>query len=90
MARRLGLKSRIQVAAETQSTGFGDVRSVLLGVMRITMATKLVVALALTLRFAAGPGNPWGHCLWLGVFHAVSAFNNAGFALFSEGRCTGP
>ena len=30
MARRLGLKSRIQAAAETKSAGFGDVRSVLL------------------------------------------------------------
>lgn len=84
MARRLGLKSRIQAAAETKSTGFGDVRSVLLGVLRITVATELVVALALTVRFAAGLGNPWGHSLWLGVFHSVSAFNNAGFALFSD------
>ncbi|MFL4479198.1 TrkH family potassium uptake protein [Paeniglutamicibacter sp. ORCA_105] len=84
MARRLGLKSRIQAAAETKSTGFGDVRSVLLGVLCITVATELVVALALTLRFSAGLGNTWGHSLWLGVFHSVSAFNNAGFALFSD------
>ena len=84
MARRLGLKSRIQAAAETKSAGFGDVRSVLLGVLRITIATELVVALALTLRFAVGLGNPWGHSLWLGTFHSVSAFNNAGFALFSD------
>lgn len=84
MARRLGLKSRIQAAAETKSTGFGDVRSVLLGVLRITVATELVVALALTLRFAEGLGNPWGHSLWLGFFHSVSAFNNAGFALFTD------
>ena len=84
MARRLGLKSRIQAAAETKSTGFGDVRSVLLGVLRITLVTELLVALALTLRFAVGLGNPWGHSLWLGFFHSVSAFNNAGFALFSD------
>ena len=84
MARRLGLKSRIQAAAETKSTGFGDVRSVLLGVLRITAATELLVALLLTLRFALGLGNPWGHSIWLGIFHSVSAFNNAGFALFSD------
>lgn len=84
MARRLGLKSRIQAAAETKSTGFGDVRSVLLGVLRITVVTEVVVALTLTLRFAVGLGNPWGHSLWLGFFHSVSAFNNAGFALFTD------
>jgi trk system potassium uptake protein TrkH len=27
---------------------------------------------------------PWGHAAWLGLFHAVSAFNNAGFSLFSD------
>ncbi|MHA7176693.1 TrkH family potassium uptake protein [Arthrobacter sp. Sr24] len=84
MAKRLGLKSRIQAAAETKSTGFGDVRSVLLGVLRITVVTELIVALLLTLRFALGLGNPWGHSLWLGFFHSISAFNNAGFALFSD------
>ncbi|RAX49915.1 TrkH family potassium uptake protein [Arthrobacter sp. AQ5-05] len=84
MARRLGLKSRIQAAAETKSTGFGDVRSVLLGVLRITAGTELVVAVLLTLRFAVGLGNPWGHSIWLGFFHSISAFNNAGFALFSD------
>lgn len=84
MARRLGLKSRIQTAAETKSAGFGDVRSVLLGVLRITAGTELVIALLLTLRFAVGLGNPWAHSLWLGFFHSISAFNNAGFALFSD------
>jgi potassium uptake TrkH family protein len=84
MARRLGLKSRIQAAAETKSAGFGDVRSVLLGVLRITAGTELVIAVLLTLRFAVGLGNPWGHSIWLGFFHSISAFNNAGFALFSD------
>lgn len=84
MARRLGLRSRIQAAAETKSAGFGEVRSVLLGVLRITAGTELVVAVLLTLRFAVGLGNPWGHSIWLGFFHSISAFNNAGFALFSD------
>ncbi|WP_209907579.1 TrkH family potassium uptake protein [Paeniglutamicibacter psychrophenolicus] len=84
MARRLGLRSRIQAAAETKSAGFGDVRSVLLGVLRITAGTELVVAVLLTLRFAVGLGNPWAHSIWLGFFHSISAFNNAGFALFSD------
>ncbi|HEY9424474.1 MAG TPA: potassium transporter TrkG, partial [Microterricola sp.] len=29
-------------------------------------------------------GKPIGEALWLGVFHAISSFNNAGFALFSD------
>ncbi|MFF5794207.1 TrkH family potassium uptake protein [Paeniglutamicibacter sp. NPDC012692] len=84
MARRLGLKSRMQAAAETKSTGFGDVKSVLLGVLRITAMVELGVAVLLALRFGLGYGHSFGGSLWLGIFHSVSAFNNAGFALFSD------
>ncbi|GAA4363891.1 TrkH family potassium uptake protein [Paeniglutamicibacter cryotolerans] len=84
MARRLGLKSRISAATETKSRGFGDVRSVLLGVLKTTIVVELIVAALLALRFGFGYGSsPW-HALWQGVFHSVSAFNNAGFALFSD------
>ncbi len=84
MARKLGLKSRIQTAAETKSTGFGDVKSVLLGVLRMTVAVELAVAVALSLRFGIGYGHSFGEAIWMGVFHSISAFNNAGFALFSD------
>ncbi len=36
----------------------------------------------LTLRFWAD--MPFGRALWFGTFHAVSAFNNAGFSLFND------
>ncbi|MEU4701804.1 TrkH family potassium uptake protein, partial [Nonomuraea dietziae] len=35
-------------------------------------------------RFLLGYGEPFGRAVYLGVFHAVSAFNNAGFALWSD------
>lgn len=30
------------------------------------------------------PDHGWSHGLWLAVFHAISAFNNAGFSLFPD------
>jgi trk system potassium uptake protein TrkH len=84
LARRLGLRSRISAAAETKSVGFGDVRSVLLGVLRITLVVESVTAVLLMGRFALGHGYSVGEAAWLGIFHAISAFNNAGFALFSD------
>jgi len=84
ISRRLGLGSRIVAAAETKSVGLGDVRTVLLGVAKISLTVEAVTALVLTVRFATGYDHPVGTSLWLGVFHAVSAFNNAGFALFSD------
>lgn len=84
MTRRLGLRSRLTAAAETKNLGIGDVRSVLLGVARVSIVVELVTALLLTLRFAFGYDESVPRAIYLGVFHAVSAFNNAGFALFSD------
>lgn len=83
-ARRLGLKSRLSAAAETKSTGFGDVRRLLLGVLGISVVVESVLALTLAARFMLRYGYPPGEAIWHGVFHAVSAFNNAGFALHSD------
>ena len=84
LARRMGLRSRISAAAETKSVGFGDVRGVLLGVLRITLIVEAATAILLATRFLLRYGYGLGEAVWLGVFHSVSAFNNAGFALFSD------
>jgi trk system potassium uptake protein len=84
ISRRLGLASRLVAAAETKSVGLGDVRSVLVGVARISLLVEAVTAALLAARFALGYGEPLPRAVWLGVFHAVSAFNNAGFALWSD------
>jgi trk system potassium uptake protein len=82
--RRLGLRSRLTAAAETKATGLGDVRTVVKGVVAISLLFELATAVLLTLRFAWGYDEEWGRAAYLGVFHAVSAFNNAGFALYSD------
>jgi trk system potassium uptake protein len=84
LARRLGLRSRLVAAAESGTLELGDVRRLLLGVARFSLATEAVVAALLFLRFWVAHDEPVGRALYLGVFHAVSAFNNAGFALFSD------
>ncbi|MFP5335394.1 MAG: TrkH family potassium uptake protein [Actinomycetes bacterium] len=84
ISRRLGLRSRLTTAHESKSLSLGDVRSVLLGVARVTVVVEAGVALVLTARFALGYGEPIGRAVWLGVFHSLSAFNNAGFALWSD------
>ncbi|MDJ0338491.1 potassium transporter TrkG [Cryobacterium sp. PH31-O1] len=84
ISRKLSLRSRMTAAAETKSVGFADVKGLVFGVVRISLAIEITVALVLSLRFMLGYGEPVGRALWLGVFHAVSSFNNAGFALFSD------
>ena len=79
---RFSFRSRLQAIAENRSQDLNGTPRVIAGVVRISLATEAMVALALALRFWLGYGKDPGEALWLGVFHAVSAFNNAGFSLF--------
>ncbi|TIC81973.1 TrkH family potassium uptake protein [Nocardioides sp. GY 10127] len=84
VSRRMGLRTRLTAAAEHRAVDLGDVRSVVFGVLRISLLTEALLALVLTLRFWLGYEEPLLRAAWLGVFHAVSAFNNAGFVLFEN------
>ncbi|MFD5972300.1 TrkH family potassium uptake protein [Streptomyces bacillaris] len=84
VSHRISLKARMTAATETKTLGLGDVRSVVTGVVKISLLLEAVTALALALRFAIAYDEPWPRAVWLGVFHSVSAFNNAGFALYSD------
>ena len=84
ISRRLGLRTRLIAAAETKHVGLGDVGRVVRGVIKVSLLFEAITAALLTARFAFGYDQTFVRALELGVFHAVSAFNNAGFALFSD------
>ncbi|MFB8774188.1 TrkH family potassium uptake protein [Streptomyces broussonetiae] len=81
---RLRLRMQLTAQAETKSLDIGDVRRVLLGVAGTTLAVELTVGAILALRFRYGYGETIGEAVYLGYFHAVSAFNNAGFGLHPD------
>jgi trk system potassium uptake protein TrkH len=82
--RRLGLRSRMTAATETKTLDVGDLRRLLLSVLGFSAAFETVAAAILTLRLWTTYDEPLGRAAYLGVFHAISAFNNAGFALYSD------
>ena len=84
ISRKLGLRARVTAAAETKAVGLGDVRGVVLGVARTSLVVEAAVAVVLGLRFWAAYDVSPGRAAYLGVFHSVSAFNNAGFALWPD------
>ncbi|MEH0824366.1 TrkH family potassium uptake protein [Micromonospora sp. CPCC 205739] len=84
VARRLRMRLQLGTQTETKAIGVGEVRRVVLGVMRVSLIVEAVVAAALAWRFAEGYGHSTGRALYLGVFHAISAFNNAGFGLYAD------
>ncbi|MGP3966220.1 TrkH family potassium uptake protein [Streptomyces sp. 6N223] len=84
MAGRLRLRMALSVQAETKTTGIGEVRRLLVRVALISLVIESVTAAILTLRFHLGHGQPFGNALYHGIFHGVSAFNSAGFGLYSD------
>jgi trk system potassium uptake protein len=84
IARRLGLRSRLNTAGESNTLRLGDVRELLFGILKVTLTIEFTIAVLLGLRFFFGYDESWGRAAYLGVFHSVSAFNNAGFALYSD------
>lgn len=84
VSRRFGLRMRLTAQAETKALDLGDVRRVVRGVITVSLLLELVIATLLAVRFATGYGYEAGRAAYHGVFHAISAFNNAGFALYSD------
>jgi len=84
VARRLGLATRLLAQAESGVLALGEVTAVLRLVLMVTLSVQAVVMAAVTARLALGHGMAWGDAAWHGLFHAVSAFNNAGFSTWSD------
>ncbi|AUN41065.1 TrkH family potassium uptake protein [Tsukamurella tyrosinosolvens] len=84
VARRIGLRLQILAQAENKSLELGESKRVVLGVVRMSLAVEAVTALFLFARFALGYDVSLGRAAYLAVFHAVTAYNNAGIALYSD------
>jgi trk system potassium uptake protein len=84
VSRRLGLRARLIAQAQARTLSLADVRRVIRNVTLFSLASELVVAVVLSARFIIGYAMPPASATYFGVFHAVSAFNNAGFGLHAD------
>ena len=82
VTRRLGLRGRLVAAAESSALGVGNVRRVLTRIGLLMLVFEAIVAVPLIARFWTAYDYPLGRAVWYGIFHAIQAFNNAGFALY--------
>ncbi|GAA3836439.1 potassium transporter TrkG [Sphaerisporangium flaviroseum] len=81
---RLGLRASLLAQAETRSLSMIDVRTVVRKVVLFSLVSEAIIMLVLTGRFVIGYGEPIERAVYYGAFHSISAFNNAGFALWSD------
>ena len=85
VGRRTALSDRILAQESAGAQDLGSVRTVLRRVAIFTLIAEGVGALVLTLAFLSAYGDP-GRAVWHGLFHSISAFNNAGFDLMGDFR----
>ena len=93
IGRRTTLRDRVLVQESLGGLHLGSVTSLVRRIAIFTITCELIGAVVLGIAFTAGPeagppGDPLG--IWWGIFHSVSAFNNAGFDLTGGFRSLGP
>ena len=85
LSRKLGINRGRLVGAEIGVADLGELRTVMRALIRFSLVSEIVVAILLSIRFIAEGGRSVAGSIYLGVFHAVSAFNNAGFSTLDGG-----
>jgi len=80
--RRLSLK-RERAMISIMNSNHSDLVQSLILILKFTFTTELVGAIALFFAFVSS-GSSISSALWNGIFTSISAFCNAGFALFSD------
>lgn len=84
IGRNLGLRNGLIAQTETHAVDLGDVRSLVRRLAVIVAVCEVTITAILLPRFRLAYDDDLPTALWHAGFHAVSAFNNAGFALYSD------
>lgn len=82
IGRQLSVQERLTLQEALNVQSMEGLIRFTLTVFKLTIAFELTGAALLAARWTGEYGFP--RALYYGLFHAVSAFNNAGFALFSD------
>jgi trk system potassium uptake protein TrkH len=82
LGRQLSLHERLTLQEALNVHTMEGLARFVLTVLKLTLAFELTGAAVLTARWTNEYGL--GQAAYYGLFHAISAFNNAGFALFSD------
>lgn len=83
LGRRLGVKGEQALGDLMETRGVRSAYRLTKFVVSTTFTIESIGAVILTFGYHAH-GQPWRSAIWDGIFHSISAFCNAGFALRSD------
>jgi trk system potassium uptake protein TrkH len=84
VSQRLGLRGRLIAQTESSAIGIANPRRLLIRIALTMLGFEAVVAVFLAARYWTAYDYPFGRAIWYAIFHAIQAFNNAGFALYRD------
>ncbi|TGE35153.1 Trk family potassium uptake protein [Desulfosporosinus fructosivorans] len=82
LGKKITFKERLLLQEALNQVSVEGIVRLTKSVLQISFAIEAMGALILTLRWYSDFG--WSKALYYGVFHSISAFNNAGFDLFGN------
>jgi trk system potassium uptake protein len=82
LGKRFGLKDKVAIQQSLDRRVLQGSTQILQSIIATTLLFELTGAFLLLLVFV--PDLGWQKGLWFAIFHSVSAWNNAGFGLFTE------
>ncbi len=82
LRRRVGVTEKIRAAQQVSAVDLGSAVSLVRAVVFSSLIIELIGAILLAFVFV--PKEGLGRGLYFSVFHSVSSFNNAGFALYPD------
>ena len=81
---KISLRSRLSVFSESSATKQSDVKSLLKNIAKLMIFFQLVLFVFLFFRFLTEYQYPVDEALAHGAFQAITAFNQAGFSLYTD------
>ncbi|PEE49479.1 Ktr system potassium transporter B, partial [Priestia megaterium] len=79
LGKKIGLQQRLILKESLNAFSLQGVIALVQRVVLITLAVEGIGALILAIRWSQEMS--WGKAIYYGIFHSISAFNNAGFGL---------
>ncbi|NJN87909.1 MAG: ATPase [Leptolyngbyaceae cyanobacterium SL_7_1] len=82
LGRRFGLRDRVAIQQSLDRNELQGVSGMVRSIIALTLIFEITGILLLLVAFL--PDRSPGEALWSAIFHSVSAWNNAGFSVFSD------
>ena len=81
-SKRVGLRQQVLAKEALGQEGSVNIVQLVKRIVLFALIAQLIGTAIMAIRWV--PDMGWGHGLYVSFFHAVSAFNNAGFSLFAN------